>query len=207
MHSVQAEGIDVKIVEPVESVFDEEVSYFVGKGVIEIDRGTPGSFVFVREIRPEIRQIIPLRPQVIVDHVEDNGHALGVAGIDQPLEIIRAAVGVVHGKWVHSVVSPVSTAGKLGDRHEFQGIDAEILEGRQARHYCSKCACRRKGADVQLIDDHLRQGQSAPICVLPDKGLLIDHLRGAMHPLRLEVRGRVRAFHGVVQAKAVQQAR
>ena len=62
---------------------------------------------------------------VLVDDVEDHRDAVGMAGIDQRFQPIRAAVGVVGRVEQHPVVAPAPCAGELGDREELDGVDTE----------------------------------------------------------------------------------
>ena len=51
-----------------------------------------------------------------------------MAGVDQPLQAIRAAVGVPRGEEVDAVVAPAEPAGEVGHRHQLDVGDAQPLE-------------------------------------------------------------------------------
>ena len=64
---------------------------------IQVDCRSPGSLILVRKIWPEIREIVALGSQVVIDHVEHYGNALQMTGVDQSLEGSWSAVGILHG--------------------------------------------------------------------------------------------------------------
>ena len=64
-----------------------------------------------RKIGSEKGQIIALRAEVIVDHVEQHRQAFAVAAVHEILKIIGSAVIVVHAEQPRPVVTPVPAAG------------------------------------------------------------------------------------------------
>ena len=70
----------------------------------------------------------------------------------------------------------------------------------------SKVPAGVKVADVELVDDIVRQAQAAPTLVRPGE-VRRDDLGGAMDPLRLKAGGRVGAFLGAVQPVKIAAAR
>ena len=69
--------------------------------------------------------IVPVRPEVIVDHVEEHHEAAVVSGIDQALQALRPAVDRVRGIEQHAVITPAAIAGELRHRHELDRRHAE----------------------------------------------------------------------------------
>src|SRR5690348_5579821 len=128
MDSVEAQSVDVEVSAPMESIFEEEAADFFAVSAIEIDGLAPGRAVAIGEIRAKIIQVIAFGAEMIVDDVESHGHSQFVAGVDEALEPVPAAVGVLNRKWIDAVIAPVALAGKLSERHEFDGSDAERLE-------------------------------------------------------------------------------
>jgi hypothetical protein len=45
------------------------------------------------EVRPELRQVVAGRPEVVVDDVHDDADALGVRGVDEALEPVGPPYG------------------------------------------------------------------------------------------------------------------
>ena len=51
-----------------------------------------------------------------------------MAGVDEALEGVRAAVGLVDGVRVHAVVPPAVLSREGGDRHQLDEVDTELDE-------------------------------------------------------------------------------
>ena len=73
---------------------------------VEVDRRAPRRGVAVGEVRAEAAEVVARRAEVVVDHIEEDGQAARVAGIDQAFQPLRAAVGVMGGVEVHAVIAP-----------------------------------------------------------------------------------------------------
>ena len=160
---------------------------------------SPGGPVPIREIGAEVGQVVPFRPQVVVNHVEDHRDRPLVALVDEPLQPFGAPVGRLHGEGIDAVIPPAPRAGELGDRHQLDRVHPEVRKLVETPGYGAEGALRRKGADVQLIDRHIGQGNAAPAVILPTEGM-VRHARGAVHAGRLEMGRRVGPFHGPIKA-------
>jgi hypothetical protein len=57
---------------PVKGIIDDEVPDLIALRAIEVDRRTPWGFVTIGEIGSVIGKIVPLRPQMVVDHIEND---------------------------------------------------------------------------------------------------------------------------------------
>src|SRR5262245_52791020 len=93
VNRIESKGIDMVFGHPIESIADKIMPDIVGVGPIEVDGGTPRFSIAVRKIGTEVAEIISLGAKVVVDDVERYSHARGMAGIDQPLQRVRAAIG------------------------------------------------------------------------------------------------------------------
>lgn len=86
MDGIKPQCIDMKCIKPVQRVPDEIIAYLVASGVVVVDRPAPRRPVFVlREIRPVFPQIVALRPEVVVNNVEDDRKPAVVACVNKPL--------------------------------------------------------------------------------------------------------------------------
>ena len=128
MHGVEPQRVDVEVLEPAQSVVDDEVAHPAGTGLVEIDGPAPRRLVRVGEVRPELREVVAVGAQVVVDDVEAHADALGVRGVDESLQRGRAAVGLVHGVQRDAVVAPTALPGEGGT-----GISSIISMPRDAR--------------------------------------------------------------------------
>ena len=119
------------------------------------------------ELRRIAAEIIPFRPEVVVDDVEKHHQAALVRGVDQRLEIFRPAIGAVRREEQHAVVAPVPAAGKIGDRHQLDRGEARLGDMVELVDRGAKRAVARERADMQLEKDSIRAtaGRSSPrIC-------------------------------------------
>jgi hypothetical protein len=86
MHGIQAQAVDAVFLQPVQCILAEELGHF---GAAEIDGRAPqGLAVMPEEIRRIAVQVVAVRPEVVVDHIQEHHHAQAVGGIDQCLELI-----------------------------------------------------------------------------------------------------------------------
>ena len=185
---------------PEEGVADHEVAHRVAVGTVEVDRLPPGGAVAVGEVGSEAAEVVPLRAEVVVDHVEDHRQPLAVAGIDQPLEPLRTAVAVLDGEGIDAVVAPVALPGELGHRHQLQGGHAQFQQVVEAGNDRGEGAGRGEGADVEFVDQVVLERQTGPGAVAPGEGARVDDPRRSVDALRLPAGGWVGALAAVGEA-------
>ena len=75
-------------------------------GPVKVNGFSRGCLIPAGKIWPEVRQVIAFRPQVVINHVKDDGHAVFMARIDKPLKAIRPAIRMLHGIKINPVVAP-----------------------------------------------------------------------------------------------------
>src|SRR5690606_14587132 len=112
----------------------------------------PRRLVPVGEVGPEGGEVVPGRAEVVVDDVHHYADASRVAGVDESLEAVGAAVGVVRGEQVDAVVAPAAVAGELGHGQQLDGVDAELDEVGQAGDGAVEGALGGERADVELVE-------------------------------------------------------
>ena len=81
VNRVQPECVDVIFAEPIESIVYDEAPDAIASGPVEVDSRPPRRSIVIREIGAELGQIVPLRPDVIVDHVQHDGESGAMAGV------------------------------------------------------------------------------------------------------------------------------
>ena len=104
--------------------------------------------------------------------------------VDQLLQTIRAAVGILRGKRVDAVVAPITRAGKLRHRHQLDCGDPNVGKPVQMGNDSFECSFGRERANMQLVDEVLFDRQPEPMVVTPLEVRTHD-FRRAMHTLRL----------------------
>ena len=207
VHGVQPQPVAVIIAQPHQRVVDDEAPHLVAARPVEVDRVTPAGLVLGREVRAELRQVVPVRPEVVVDDIHDHAESPGVRGVDQPLEPVRPAVGVMRGVQADAVVTPAPAAGELGHRHQLDGVDAQLGQVAQVPDRPVEGARGREGADMALVQDGPGQRQPAPAAVVPAERGVVDDPGRAVHPVRLRAGARVGPGRAAIQAVRVVAAR
>src|SRR5215510_6325412 len=86
VNSIQPQPIEMVLNQPIEGVIDEKIAYRPAAGSSEIDCSAPRGLMPVsEEDRGNCRQVIPLGPEMVVDHIEKYREAARVARLDEPL--------------------------------------------------------------------------------------------------------------------------
>ena len=129
---IEAKGINVEVGNPLQGIFDEIAANLVAHATVEIDGFAPRRPVQIREIRTEVRQVISLGAEVVVNDIEHHGDSLLMARVDKFLERGRAAVRRLDRIGIDAVVSPVTVSGKLGHGHQLDGRNAKVFQGWQS---------------------------------------------------------------------------
>ena len=134
-------------------------------------------------------EIVSVRAEVIVDDIEEHHEPALVRGIDQRLQLIGRAVGTVGRKGQRAVVAPVARAGKIVDRHQLDGGDAEPRQAVEVGLHAGKAAA---GPRMQLIQHGLVPRPTLPFGMAPAIGIRIDHEARAVHVFGLRSGCRIR---------------
>jgi hypothetical protein len=93
VHGVETEAVEVELFEPIKSVVYEKVTHRTTMPGGEIRRGAPRSTVSLgKELRCDRRQVVTFGTEVVVDDIEEDGEPAGMAGLDEPLQLLRRAI-------------------------------------------------------------------------------------------------------------------
>src|SRR5262249_3385985 len=126
---VEAQSIEMKFLDPIFGVLDEEVAHGARARSVELDRVAPGRLMPAREeIRRVERNEVSLRAEVAVDDVEQDRDPLPVGRLDKGFEILRSSIACIGSVGKRAVVAPVSMAAEVADRHDLDGANAELRE-------------------------------------------------------------------------------
>ena len=89
MDRIQAQPVEAEFIQPVAGIFKKEFAHF---RLAEIDGGAPGRVHIAAKERLGIkRKIIPVRAEVIIDHVQNDREPLCVRTFDQIAKRVRRA--------------------------------------------------------------------------------------------------------------------
>ena len=83
-------------------------------------------------------QEVPVRPEMVVDHVQHDAEAQPVGRIDHRLQVVRGAVITVWRIGQGPVVAPVPRPGEVADRHQLDDGDAQVFQPRQLGTDCRR---------------------------------------------------------------------
>src|SRR4051812_30394067 len=157
----------MELAHPVKRVLNEEVPHLVGLRAVEIDCRAPRRFVALGKIGAEVSKIISLGAEMVIDDVENDRETAPMTGVDEPLEALRPAVGILRGERLNAVIAPIPSAGKLRYRHQLQRCNAQLFEIIEARHNGIERPLRRERADVQLVNEVVFKLGTGPTLVAP----------------------------------------
>ena len=200
---VEPQPVELVLVDPVAGVGQEELADPTAARAVEIDRLAPVGLVSIGEVGVrELRQVVSVRPHVVVDDVEHHAETKAVRAIDEGAQIVGRPVGAGRREEVHAVVAPPEVTREVRDRHHLDhAADApQPLERRGGR---PPRALPGERADVHLVEDLPLDRDALPCAVGPAVPGRIDDLRRAMGPFGLIARRRVRVELAAVEPQLV----
>src|SRR6266849_2011497 len=93
MRGIEAETVEMILGNPVQGIFDEEAPHHLAVGTVQIQSGAPGRGVMLREVERTVdAQVIPVWPQVVVNHVEQDCQSQAVSRVHEAAEIVWPTV-------------------------------------------------------------------------------------------------------------------
>ena len=131
---------------------------------------------------------------------------MAVGGIDQRLQVVRRAIGIVRRIGQHAVIAPAAPAREMGDGHDLDGGDAEMGKVRQALDGGAEGAFRREGADVQFVEHGLLPRPALPADIAPGIAPVVDDHRRSVDIVPLRMGGGIGNFCAVGKAEPVGRA-
>ncbi len=126
--------------------------------------------------------------------------------IDEALERLGAAVGLLHPERRDPVVAPVPLARERLHREQLDAVHPELDEHRQLLGGGVERALLGEGAEVQLVEAERMQRQPAPPGVgPPERGRVVD-LGLGVHPVGLSPRRGIGPDAAVLEHEGVARA-
>ena len=198
VHGVQPQAVEPVFVDPHARIGEEELAH---RRLVEIDGRAPrGADVVAEEPRRDGVEMVSLRPEMVVDHVEQHHQPEPMRLVHQRLERFRRAIGRGWRERHHAVVAPVAPARTLGHRHQLDRGDPQRCQPWQL---CTHAVVATADTNVQLIDHRLAPGAAPPAAVLPAVAVAGKRGAGAIDALGLPARRRVRHRLRAIDAEPV----
>src|ERR1700748_2245465 len=136
MDCVETQAIKTEVEQPIACVIAKIPPHF---GSAKIQCRTPGrKRVFAKKFFGVKPQVISVRPEMVIDHVEHHTDPQIVSTCNKFAEVIGCPVTFCRGKGQDPVVSPVTRPGKGCDGHQFQHRDAQRGQFWQLCGYATK---------------------------------------------------------------------
>ncbi len=187
VHGVEAQAVQVILVEPVQRVVHDERPRDLAPGLVEVEGVPPRRLVRPAEERRRVAvQVVSLGPEVVVDDVEKDREASGVTGFHQPLERLGPSVAGVRRERQDAVVAPSPATGEVRHGHQLDRRRPERDEVVEAPGHSREGAFGGERPDVELVEDEALRGNAVPLRIGPGMLRRIDDLAGAVHIVGLE---------------------
>ena len=204
---VETKPVEMKLLNPIFGVLDEEVAHRPRVGSVELDRIAPGRFVSAGEEIGRVEgQEIPLGTEVVVNDVQQHCDPAFVRGLDESPEVVRSSVACVRSVKKGSVIAPVPAALEVADRHDLDGRHPEVREVVQLKSSAGKRALRRKSADMEFVKHHVVPFAACP-GLAPAICAWVYGLARTVHVVGLKARRRIRNELAARQSEPVTRAR
>ena len=189
MHGVEAEAVQVELLEPVQRVVHDEGPRDLAARSVEVEGVAPrGLAVEAEERRGIPMEVVALGSEVVIDHVEKDGEPPGVTGFDERLEVLGLSIRGVRGERQHPVISPAPAAGKVRHGHELDRGDPEGDQVVEPVRHRGEGAFPRERSHVKLVEDEALGGDAVPLRIGPGVVVRIDHLARPVDVERLIAR-------------------
>ncbi len=187
LRGVEAEAVEVELLDPVARVREEELADGRGVPAVEVDGGAPlGLVPFGEVVLRELREVVAVRPEVVVDHVEDDGDVLLMSFVDEAAQVVGLAVEPRRREEADAVVAPAEATREIGHRHQLDARHAQARKLFQLRRRRRERPFAREGADVQLVDDLPLERRALPLRVGPAERRRVYDARVAVRPFGLK---------------------
>src|SRR5437868_6395425 len=95
--------------------------------------------------------VVSIRPEVVVNHIQKHGEPVSMCAVDQPSEVVGSAVDSGGGIPGYAVVPPIPLTRKICYRHQFDGVDPQIGKILQLVFNCCEIIGWAECANMNLI--------------------------------------------------------
>ncbi len=156
MGRVDAQPVAVIVTQPHQGIVDEKTPDEFTALAIKVDSLAPRRIKQPMKIRGEFSEVVSFRPEMVVNHIQDDAQLALMACVDQLFESFRSAVAVVRRVQIDTVITPTAFTGEFRYRHDLDMSNAKRLQFAEPCYRRLKGALRREGSYMQLVDDRIR---------------------------------------------------
>ncbi|OFX23345.1 MAG: hypothetical protein A2V77_00580 [Anaeromyxobacter sp. RBG_16_69_14] len=199
---VEPQRVHAKVAQPLEGSLQDEGAHLRGALAVVVHAVTPGRPVTFCEVRTECGEVVPLRPEVVVDDVQAHRETEAVCGVGEAHQGGGAAVALVHRMERHAVVSPVPAARERLHRQQFDTGHAQLHEVTEPRRRRVERTLGREGPHVEFVEHEFLEREPHGR-VQPGVAARFEDLRAGVDAVRLPTRRRIRERPPVRQDKGV----
>src|ERR1700722_6036909 len=108
-----------------------------------------------------------------------------MAGVDEALQSVRTAIGMMRREQIRAVVPPAPGPRKLRDWHKFYGGDTELPQIFETPRRAIERSFGSESAYVQFVNDGRRKHGRPPSRVAPLEPGVVQDTRASVHAIRL----------------------
>src|SRR5204862_6075072 len=121
LSGIEPKTVEMKLVYPIGGVGGKEFTHRRRIGAIEVNRFAPLVLITVGKIIGRERfQAVAVRPEVIIDDIQNDAQADPVGLVNETPDVVGNAVKPRGSEKIDAVVPPTEPPWKIGDRHDFQ---------------------------------------------------------------------------------------
>jgi len=154
---IEAQAVESIVAQPHQRIVDDEAAHRIAVRPVVVDGRAPVGLIAIGEIRSVPRQIISIRPQVVVDHIQQHADTPCMTSLHEGDELLRRAVGGKRRVQIDAVISPPLPARKRRHRHEFHVSDAEFTHVLKLRLGRRVRPLGGESPDVHFVYDRVAQ--------------------------------------------------
>src|SRR5437870_1343650 len=104
----------MKFVDPIRGIGPEKFPHRPRVGAVEVNGAAPFAGIFFgKVILGKTLEIISVRPEVVVNYIEDDHQSEFVRAVDKKTRFARGPVKPARREKIHSVVAPAKFSGHL----------------------------------------------------------------------------------------------
>ena len=119
----------MKLVDPIPGVGEKELTYWTGMLAVKVDGFAPVGGITVGKIFwGELHEVVPVRSEVVVDHIEDHSEPQCVRLIDETATSVGGAVELCWRKEIDTIIAPAEAARKVCHWHDLEQGHARIRQ-------------------------------------------------------------------------------